>query len=48
VIELEKIDKSWQLNWDLHKRKLMEINQHLIDLVNRCVEEEKILWLIGY
>jgi hypothetical protein len=48
VIELEKIDKSWRLNWDLHKKKLSEINQHLIDLVNHCIEEEKILWLIGY
>lgn len=48
VIELEKIDMNWRLNWELHKKKLLDINQQLIDMVNRCVEEEKILWLIGY
>jgi hypothetical protein len=48
VIELEKVDMNWRLNWALHKKKLLEINQQLIDMVNRCVEDEKILWLIGY
>ena len=48
VMELEKIDKSWRLNWDLYKEKLLSINQQLIDIVNNCIEEEKILWLIGY
>ena len=43
VIELEKIDKSWRLNWELYKQKLLDINQQLIDIVNTCIEEEKIL-----
>lgn len=48
VIELEKLDKNWRLNWEQYKSKLIETNQQLIDLVNRCIEEERILWLIGY
>jgi hypothetical protein len=48
VIELEKMDKNWRLNWELYKKKLQDINQQLIDIVNGCIEEEKILWLIGY
>ena len=48
VMEIEKIDKNWQLNWQQYKQKLISINQQLINLINRCVEEERILWLIGY
>ncbi len=48
VVGLEQIDKNWRLNWEQYKQKLIEINQQLIDLVNRCIEEERILWLIGY
>jgi hypothetical protein len=48
VIELEKIDKNWSLNWKEYKSKLIEINQSLIDLINRCMEEDRILWVVGY
>jgi len=48
VMELERIDKSWRLNWEQYKQKLIVINQQLIKLIDRCVEEERILWLIGY
>lgn len=48
VLELEKIDKSWRLNWELHCKKLQNINTKLITLVNRCIEEDRTLWIIGY
>ena len=48
VIELEKIDKNWRLNWEQYKMKLININQQLIKLINRCIDEERILWMIGY
>jgi hypothetical protein len=48
VIELEKIDKNWGSNWGEYKSKLLEVNQSLIDLINRCMEEERILWVVGY
>lgn len=48
VIELEKHDKNWRLNWEGYKMKLININQQLINLINRCIDEERILWLIGY
>jgi hypothetical protein len=48
VLELEKLDKNWRLNWEQYKAKLFEVNQQLINLINRCINEERILWLIGY
>jgi hypothetical protein len=48
VIEIEKTDKSWRLNWELYSKKLLDVNNQLIELVSDCIEKEKILWLIGY
>ena len=48
VLELEKTDKNWRLNWELYCTKLLELVQQLISLVNRCMDEEKTLWVIGY
>jgi hypothetical protein len=48
VIEIEKQDKSWNLNWEIYKRKLQEVNRQLVELINSCIETDKILWFIGY
>ena len=48
VLELEKIDKNWKLNWELYRSKLLAVNEQLIDIINRCMIEDRILWLIGY
>jgi hypothetical protein len=48
VLELEKFDKNWRLNWESYCTKLAQVNQQLILLVNRCIDEEKTLWMIGY
>ncbi len=48
VIELEKTDKNWRLNWGLYQTKLSGINQQLIELVNQCITDDRTLWLIGY
>jgi len=48
IMEIEKNDKNWRLNWEQYKFKLININEQLIKLVNRCIEEERILWLMGY
>jgi hypothetical protein len=48
VLEIEKLDKNWSLNWESYSKKLQDVNNQLIDLVNNCMEKEKVLWLIGY
>jgi hypothetical protein len=48
VIEIEKEDKNWSLNWEVYRRKLYDANLQLIEIVNNCIRQDKILWLIGY
>lgn len=46
--ELAKEDKNWRNNWKGYLNKLIDINQTLIELTEKCAGEEKILWVIGY
>ncbi len=46
--ELEKVDKMWRNNWEIYFEKLKIINKELIELVEQCAEQEKILWVKGY
>jgi hypothetical protein len=48
VIEIEKMDKNWRLNWEQYKAKLVNMNQQIIEIINRCIDDDRILWLIGY
>jgi hypothetical protein len=48
VIELDKYDKNWRLNWGLYQTNLISINEQLIELVNQCITDDRTLWLIGY
>ncbi|MBN2610894.1 MAG: hypothetical protein JXB00_04980 [Bacteroidales bacterium] len=46
--ELAKEDKNWGNDWKGYLGKLIEINKTLIQLAEKCADEERILWVIGY
>ncbi len=46
--DLAKADPNWELCWKYYLRRLIVINRNLIDLVDKCINEERILWVIGY
>ena len=46
--EIECIDAAWRKNWETHLSHLREINLEMISIVERCIDEERILWIIGY
>lgn len=48
ILKLKSMDKAWEMNWKIYLDKLLEINKGIIDLIDKCVEEERILWVIGY
>jgi hypothetical protein len=48
LAELDKTEPNWRSNWEQYKTKLLGVSQQLIDVVNRCINEERILWVIGY
>lgn len=48
---LEKLqvnNKNWEQGWNFHLKKLVKVNEGLIQIVQKCINEERILWIIGY
>lgn len=48
LIELEKMDASWKEHSSTYISKLKEINSEMIAIIDRCIEESRILWVLGY
>lgn len=46
--ELEKKDKKWSDRWENYLKKLIKVNKELIELTEKCADEERIMWVVGY
>jgi hypothetical protein len=45
---LEKDDPEWEKSWSDIRDKLVKINEEMVMLTEKCADEEKILWVVGY
>jgi hypothetical protein len=48
---LEALDAEtpdWKKEWKSYLEKLISINSDMIELSEKCADEEKILWVVGY
>ncbi len=48
LLEIEKVDNAWKENWEKYLSMLKEVNIEMIAIIDRCIEESRILWVIGY
>jgi hypothetical protein len=48
IDELSVEDENWKDNWQTYKDKVIEVNKGLIDITDKCIEDQKVLWVIGY
>lgn len=46
--ELKKTDSKLSENWKSYLDKLISINDDIIKLCEKCADEERILWVVGY
>ena len=46
--ELEKIDSIWVKNWEIYFNKINDSNQEMVSIVEHCIDEIRVLWVIGY
>ena len=46
--ELEKIDSIWVKNWEIYFNKIKDSNQEMVSIVEHCIDEIRVLWVIGY
>jgi len=48
LAELDAEDSQWHTYWREYNRKIIGVNKDLIEMVEKCAFEEKVLWVIGY
>ena len=48
LIALVKSDKNWTDRWTLYHKKLVGVSREILDLVDFCIDEDRILWVIGF
>ncbi|RPJ78834.1 MAG: hypothetical protein EHM20_02935 [Alphaproteobacteria bacterium] len=45
---LDQEKPGWENEWKSYLSKLIVINKEMISLAEKCADEEKILWIVGY
>lgn len=45
---LSSFDPHYEKYWRSHMRKLIQVNRHLMRLIDQCIEEERVLWVIPF
>jgi hypothetical protein len=48
LLSLNEYDKSWKDHWHKYLKKIIKINEDIISLIDVCMDEDLILWVIGY
>jgi hypothetical protein len=48
MANLEEEDSQWLSYWREYNRKIIGVNKDLIEMVEKCAFDEKVLWVIGY
>lgn len=45
---LSDFDPDYEKHWRTYMRKIIQVNRHLMQLIDTCIEEERVLWVIPY
>jgi len=46
--KIENKDKSWREHWKDYHEQIIKVNEDLIKLIDHCVIEERVLWVVGF
>ena len=48
LLDLVKSDKNWTGHWKQYHKQLLKVSREILELVDFCIDEDRILWVIGY
>ncbi len=48
ISKLDENDNQWRNNWLKYRKKLLRLSEDIKKLVQKCINKEKVLWVIGY
>ncbi len=46
--ELKMNNPTWKINWENIKDQVLKVTEELLELVDFCIDEEKVFWIKGY
>jgi len=48
LLALVQSDKNWTEHWEQYHQKLIMVTKEILQLIDFCIDEDRILWVIGY
>jgi hypothetical protein len=48
LLALVQSDKNWTDHWIQYHKQLAGVSKEILELVDFCIDEDRILWVIGY
>ncbi len=46
--EVQRNSPKWAAEWENYRDSLLKIDKDMISIVEKCADEERILWVVGY
>jgi hypothetical protein len=48
LLALVSSDKNWTDHWTQYHKQLVSVSREILELVDFCIDEDRILWMIGF
>ncbi len=48
LLALVQSDRSWTDHWMQYHKQLIAVSREILELVDFCIDDDRILWVIGY
>jgi hypothetical protein len=48
LLALVQADKNWTEHWMQYHKKLVLVTREILELIDFCIDEDRVLWVIGY
>ncbi len=46
--QIQRKNVDWTDDWQLYLSKIIEVNKTIIQIIDKCIDDERTLWVIGY
>ncbi len=48
IHKISKKDKNWHDKWAKYHLMIVKVNEDLLKLIDKCLQEDRILWIVGF
>ncbi|MBN2521269.1 MAG: hypothetical protein JXB17_12225 [Bacteroidales bacterium] len=48
ILKIQKRDKNWKDKWEKYHNQIIKVNDDILTLIDKCLQEDRILWVVGF